>query len=231
MTFYTYMMRNHKGHDTAAGRLAEDMYQDRDHFPRYEMGTFFTGAYGTKLGYLRRHSASESYLKAFDECWAEYEKAERARLGRKELKRYVVCRDHELARIIWAPKEKDAIRRAVYWEDEDAIAYSTRWTANGPSSQEMQEACNEWLQAGHSPIPGEVVVDAGYRIGDKAPWVMCYRRDTVLKWSVQCNGNGHYTDNERMAWCLTRLPKKEWSNWDAEQRATRAILSVPPEVI
>ena len=33
MTFYTFMMRNHRGKQTPAGDLAGDIYRDRNSFP------------------------------------------------------------------------------------------------------------------------------------------------------------------------------------------------------
>lgn len=86
MTFYTYMMRNHLGHDTAEGDLAADMKAERESFPRNGVGKF-KGWHDLIRTYLKRKGAHYACLQVFEECWEEYEECERKRLKRPLRKR------------------------------------------------------------------------------------------------------------------------------------------------
>ena len=59
MTFYTFMMRNHRGKNTPEGDLAGDIFQDRESFPRNGKGKF-DGWHRILRGYLeRQHACSD----------------------------------------------------------------------------------------------------------------------------------------------------------------------------
>ncbi len=53
MTFFTWMMRNHKGDESPAGDLATDMHRDKERFPRNGPGKF-EGWHDLILQYLER---------------------------------------------------------------------------------------------------------------------------------------------------------------------------------
>ena len=76
MTFFTLMMRNHKGDDTPAGDLAIDMHRDKKDFPRNGQGKF-QGWHDLILSYLHRQHACREYIDVFEECWKEYEQCEK----------------------------------------------------------------------------------------------------------------------------------------------------------
>ena len=80
MTFFTWMMRNHKGDTTPAGDLAADMHRDREHFPRNGTGKF-QGWHDQILSYLYRQQACPECIDIFEGCWKEYELCERKRLN------------------------------------------------------------------------------------------------------------------------------------------------------
>ena len=83
MTFFTYMMRNHKGQDTCYGDLADDMYEDRDSFPRPTRGEI-EDWHDEIRGYLEDSGACWSCLDVFEECWEAYAKAEETRLKNRK---------------------------------------------------------------------------------------------------------------------------------------------------
>ena len=80
MTFFTWMMRNHKGDATPARDLAADMHRDKEHFPRNGTGKF-QGWHDQILSYLYRQQACPECIDIFEECWKEYELCERKRLN------------------------------------------------------------------------------------------------------------------------------------------------------
>ena len=80
MTFFTWMMRKHKGDATPAGDLAADMHRDKEHFPRNGTGKF-QGWHDQILSYLYRQQACPECIDIFEECWKEYELCERKRLN------------------------------------------------------------------------------------------------------------------------------------------------------
>lgn len=80
MTFYTWMMRNYKNDNSPAGDLADDMYRDKDRFPRNGTGKF-QGWHNQIRGYLETEGACDACLDVFEDCWEEYEICERKRLN------------------------------------------------------------------------------------------------------------------------------------------------------
>ena len=80
MTFFTWMMRNHKGDESPAGDLATDMHLDKESFPRNGQGKF-QGWHDLILRYLERQHACRECIDTFEECWKEYELCERKRLN------------------------------------------------------------------------------------------------------------------------------------------------------
>ena len=78
MTFYTYMMRNHRGKDTPEGDLAGDIYLDRDHFPRNGNGKL-DGWHRILRSYLKSRRACDACLAVFERCWEDY-----VRCGKKQ---------------------------------------------------------------------------------------------------------------------------------------------------
>ena len=81
MTFYTFMMRNHRGNDTPAGDLAGDIYSDKDSFPRNCKGKF-EGWHRILRDHLESRHASTECLDVFEGCWKEYVACERSRSNR-----------------------------------------------------------------------------------------------------------------------------------------------------
>lgn len=79
MTFYTFMMRNHRGKNTPEGAFAEDIFQDRENFPRNGVGKF-DGWHRILKGYLERHCASSNHMNVFEKCWESYVRREKSRL-------------------------------------------------------------------------------------------------------------------------------------------------------
>ena len=66
MSFYDYMMQNHKGEDSPAGDLAEDMHSSRDTFP-----TDSTEKKEVQEYLIRNHACPEC-MDVFRKCWKEY---------------------------------------------------------------------------------------------------------------------------------------------------------------
>ena len=93
MTFFTYMMRNHRRKDTAQGDLADDMYEDRESFPRHTRGDF-EDWHDEIRGYLEDSGACWGCLDVFEECWEAYVKAEEDR--RRNRTREPHLRQHEI---------------------------------------------------------------------------------------------------------------------------------------
>ena len=81
MTFYTYMMRTHKGQITNAGDLAYDMERDKEDFPR-NSSCKFDDWHEIILVHLYRHNACDECLETFEECWEEYVRCEKSRLNK-----------------------------------------------------------------------------------------------------------------------------------------------------
>lgn len=79
MTFYTFMMRNHLGEDSAAGVLAEDMKRENEIFPR-NRPCKFDGWHKVLQDHLRDRGACGIRMDAFEECWEEYVRCEKSRL-------------------------------------------------------------------------------------------------------------------------------------------------------
>jgi uncharacterized protein YozE (UPF0346 family) len=73
------MMRNHKGDNTAEGDLADDMYLDKEKFPR-NSSCKFKGWHDLIKDYLHRQGACSECVSVFEQCWREYETNERKRL-------------------------------------------------------------------------------------------------------------------------------------------------------
>ena len=82
MTFFTYMMRNHKGQYSVEGDLADDMYRDKEKFPR-NSASRFKHWHDLILNYLHLHGACGDCISVFEQCWKEYEAQECSRLGMK----------------------------------------------------------------------------------------------------------------------------------------------------
>jgi len=93
MTFYTFMMRNHRGRHTPEGDLARKIYLDREDFPRNGKGKF-DGWHRILRDYLESQDADSKYLNLFENCWKDY--------VRNEKKAKYGCR-----RVILAPEEDD----------------------------------------------------------------------------------------------------------------------------
>ena len=77
MTFYTFMMRNHRGKNTPEGDLARDIFQDRESFPRNGKGKF-DGWHRILRGYLERQHACSECLDVFESCWKDYVACEKS---------------------------------------------------------------------------------------------------------------------------------------------------------
>lgn len=65
MTFYAWLMKNHRGEDTPLGDLANDMRRESKSFPRA------TGYRRNRI-YLELRNATIGCLDAFEEAWIEY---------------------------------------------------------------------------------------------------------------------------------------------------------------
>lgn len=76
MTFYTFMMRNHRGKDTPQGDLADDMFRDREKFPRNGKGKY-EGWHTVLRRYLEAKQACRDCLEVFEGCWKDYVKCEK----------------------------------------------------------------------------------------------------------------------------------------------------------
>ena len=76
MTFYTFMMRNHRGRHTPEGDLAGDIYRDREHFPRNGKGKF-DGWHWILRSYLESRNACGECLDVFEKCWGDYVRCEK----------------------------------------------------------------------------------------------------------------------------------------------------------
>ena len=81
MTFYTFMMKNHRMEQTPSGDLARDMYEDKEHFPRNGTGKF-DGWHRILRIYLVRHNTCRECLAVLEECWKDYVVCEKSRLSR-----------------------------------------------------------------------------------------------------------------------------------------------------
>ena len=81
MTFYSFMMKYHRGQHTPAGDLAEDMYDDKELFPR-NRSCKFAGWHNLILGHLKSNDACNECIAVFEECWKDYVACERKRLKR-----------------------------------------------------------------------------------------------------------------------------------------------------
>ena len=84
MTFYTYMMKTHKGKLSHGNGLAGDMYEDRASFPRNK-------GYSDKerqklLDYLHEQHAIDACIESFELCWEEYVQHEKAEEEKKAYK-------------------------------------------------------------------------------------------------------------------------------------------------
>lgn len=78
MTFYRYMMRNHRDHDTPEGRLAAMIEIDRERFPK-NGPCKFTGWHSIIRNHLMSNGARGQSLAVFEGCWEEYVKCEKSK--------------------------------------------------------------------------------------------------------------------------------------------------------
>ena len=85
MTFFSFMIRNHKDTKTEADQLANKMRMDRDRFPRNSRKL---DAWGELLHeYIKRHpEIYEGFMMTFEECWKEYVKCEKSKSRRNSSK-------------------------------------------------------------------------------------------------------------------------------------------------
>lgn len=82
VTFYSYMIRGHKGLKTETDWLANEMRIDREHFPKNSSRKLKAWK-KLILSHMKEHP--ELYagcMDAFEECWEEYEKCEKSRLSK-----------------------------------------------------------------------------------------------------------------------------------------------------
>ena len=70
MLFFTWIKRKYIKDTTSKGMLARTIKSDSFYFPKQ-------GRHGKVLKYLHVRGASDSYIKAFEECWEEYINDER----------------------------------------------------------------------------------------------------------------------------------------------------------
>ena len=82
MTFYGYMMKNHRWMETDAGKLAAMMNRDREHFPR-NSPMKFGGWHKLILDYIRKKSSYIGLEPVFENCWVMYEQMEREKRRRR----------------------------------------------------------------------------------------------------------------------------------------------------
>jgi uncharacterized protein YozE (UPF0346 family) len=71
MTFYEFMMKNHKEKDTPEGDLAHDMSCMCNSFPR-NCETRFDMWYYKILDFLKQNHACDACIEVFEECWGDY---------------------------------------------------------------------------------------------------------------------------------------------------------------
>ena len=81
MTFYRYMMRNHRGTDTPEGDLANDMERDRERFPKNGKGKF-DGWHRLIREHLVKSGACAECLSVFENCWEDYVRCEKNKLSK-----------------------------------------------------------------------------------------------------------------------------------------------------
>ena len=82
MTFFSFMVRNHKDSKTEEGRLAEIMRMDRERFPRNSSHKLNTWRMLLR-DYIKKHSAIYAVsIETFESCWEEYEACEKSRLNK-----------------------------------------------------------------------------------------------------------------------------------------------------
>lgn len=84
MTYYTFMMRYHKGEDSPEGNLARHIYQDKEKFPRNGIGKY-KGWHKILRDYLEQQKASDTYLDVFERTWDGYVQHEKQRWTKKAL--------------------------------------------------------------------------------------------------------------------------------------------------
>ena len=78
MTFYTYMLRNYKNKNSAAGTLVGSMKREKDTFPRNGDGKYIAW-HEIIRAYLRGKKIHGIYLETFEKCWLAYVQGEKAR--------------------------------------------------------------------------------------------------------------------------------------------------------
>lgn len=81
MTFYTFMMRNHRGMNTPEGDFAGDIFRDRENFPRNGQGKY-NGWHRILRCYLENQCASSARMDVFEKCWMDYVLREKRRLNK-----------------------------------------------------------------------------------------------------------------------------------------------------
>lgn len=81
MNFYSYMMKNHRGAENGAGRLAGVMAADRERFPRNGL-VKYDGWHKLIHDYISRNSSYRGLMPVFESCWEQYEQIEREKRRR-----------------------------------------------------------------------------------------------------------------------------------------------------
>ena len=81
MTFFSYMMKNHRGTETSAGKLAGVMDSDREGFPR-NGPVKYDGWHRLIRNHLYRNPAYAGMVPVFESCWEQYEQIEREKRRR-----------------------------------------------------------------------------------------------------------------------------------------------------
>ena len=82
MTFYTYMLREHRGQGGPLGDLADDMYRDKERFPRNK-GRNYAADRVIIRRYLEMNGACPECKNVFEDAWQEYVARENNRHGGK----------------------------------------------------------------------------------------------------------------------------------------------------
>ena len=81
MTFYSYMMKTHRGMENGAGKLADVMASDREHFPR-NGPLKYEGWHKLIRDHIFRSPAYAGMVPVFETCWEQYEQNEREKRRR-----------------------------------------------------------------------------------------------------------------------------------------------------
>lgn len=81
MTFYSYMMKTHRGTETGEGKLAGVMGKDRERFPR-NGPVKYDGWHRLIRDHIHRNPAYAGLAPVFEACWEQYEQLEREKRRR-----------------------------------------------------------------------------------------------------------------------------------------------------